>query len=57
MEPSAMDLVCPGMPQAEIRVIYNDVYQLQKLPMRRPCNKGTEERIHQEILDFIKEHL
>ena len=56
-EPSAMDLIGPEMSWAEIRVIYNDVYQLQKLPGRSPCDKETGERICWEILDSVKEHL
>ena len=56
-EPSTMDLIGPQMSQAKIRVIYNQVYKLQKLPGRSPHDEETEERIHQEILDSIKEHL
>ena len=52
-----MDLVGPEMSQGEIRVIYNDVYQLQRLPGRSPCDKLTAKQICQEILDSIKEHL
>ena len=55
--PSTMDLIGPGMPQAEIRVIYSNVYQLRRSPRRSPCDKETWERICQEILDFIKECL
>ena len=57
VEPSAMDLVGPQMSWAKIRVIYNEVYQLWKLPGRSPCDKETGERICQEILDSIKECL
>ena len=50
-----MDLVCPETSQAKIRMIYNDVYQLQKSPGRSPCNEKTGEKICQEIQDSIKE--
>ena len=43
--------------QAEIRVIYNDIYQLQRSPWRSPCDDETGEKICQEILDSIKECL
>ena len=52
-----MDLIGPGMPWAEIRVIYNDIYQMRRSPRRSPCNEEAGERIHQEILDTIKEGL
>ena len=56
-EPSAMDLISSETSWAKIRVIYNEVYQLQKSPRRSPCNKETEGRIHQEILDSAQECL
>ena len=44
-------------PKMNIRVIYNEVYQLQRLPSRSPCHGETEEQVCQEILDSIKECL
>ena len=55
--PSAMDVVGPEISWAQIRVIYNEVYQICRLPRRSPCNDGAGERICQEILDWVKEHL
>ena len=52
-----MDLISPDMSQAKIRVIYNDVYQLQRLPRRSPFDEEREGRICQEILDSVKECL
>ena len=57
MKPSAMDLVGQEMSQAKIRVIYNEVYQLWRLPGRSACDKETGERICWEIQDSIKECL
>ena len=37
-------------------MIFSEVYQLQRLPGRSPCN-GETEQVCQEILDSIKEHL
>ena len=51
-EPSTIDLIGPEMSQAEIRVIYNDIYQLWRSPRRSPCDEETGERIYQEILDI-----
>ena len=52
-----MDLIGPETCRAKIRVIYNEVYQLQKKPGRNPCDKETGEKIHWDILDSIKECL
>ena len=57
VEPSAMDLISPGMSWAEIRVIYNGVYQLWRSPRRSPCDEEIGERIHQEVQDSVKECL
>ena len=57
VEPSAMDVIGPETSQAQIRVIYDEVYQLHRLPGRSPCNEGTGERFCQEILDLVKECL
>ena len=56
-EPSTVDLIGPETSQAKIRVIYNDVYQLQRSPRRSPCDEETREGIFQEILDSVKECL
>ena len=37
--------------------VYNDVYQLQRSPSKSPYDMETEESIHQEILNSIKECL
>ena len=52
-----MDLIGPEMSWAKIRVIYNEVYQLWKLPDRSPCDEETGEKICQKILDSVKECL
>ena len=57
VESSTMDLIGPETSWAKIRVIYNDVYQLWRLPGKSLCDKETGGKIHQEILDSIKEHL
>ena len=57
VESSTMDLISLGTPWDEISVIYNEVYQLQRLPRRSLCNGETEEQVCQEILDSIKECL
>ena len=50
-----MELIGPGSTRGEIRKVYNDVYQLWRLPSKSPCDAEME-RVHQEILDSIKEH-
>ena len=57
VEVPTMDLICPGMFWADIRNIYNDVYQLKRLPEERPCDGMTAERVCQSILESVKEHL
>ena len=52
-----MDLIGPQTSQAKIRVIYKEIYQLQKSPRRSPCDEETAEKICQEILDSGKEQL
>ena len=56
-ESSAMDIIGAGTFQDEIRVIYNEVYQLQRLPSRSPCDGEAEEQVCQEIQESIKECL
>ena len=41
----------------EIRVLFNEVYHLKRAPRTVSCDPETEEEIHQEILDSLKEHL
>ena len=57
VEPTAMELIGPDSKCQDIVGLYQDVYQLQRLPGRSPCGEGTEEYICQEILDSIKERL
>ena len=54
-EHTAMELVCPDSTQEDIEDLYWDVYQLQRLPGRGWCEKATEEHLHREILDSLKE--
>ena len=41
----------------EIQRVYNEVYQLKRVPGVEPCNAETVEYIHQEIHPSIKECL
>ena len=56
-EVPVMDLIWPGMLWVDIRNIYNDVYQLKRLPGESPCDNATVENICQSILESVKEHL
>ena len=55
-EPSALELICPKSTMEEITEICWDVFQLWRSPGKLPCDGETEELLHQEILDSIKEH-
>ena len=57
MEPSMVELIYANSTREEIAKIYQDVYQLQWLPGKMPCNVETEEQLCQEILDSVKECL
>ena len=52
-----MELIFPESTREEIAEIYWDVYLLQRSHGELPCDEKTEEFLHQEILDSIKEHL
>ena len=52
-----MDLIQPRMVWADIRNIYNDVYQLRRSLEESPCDDAMAEKIYQSILEFVKEHL
>ena len=56
-EPTTMELVGPGSMCQDINKLYQDLYQLHRLPRRGRFEEVTEERICKEILDSIKEHL
>ena len=56
-KPSAIELIGPRSTREEIRGAYNNVYQLLRSPGESPCDAEMEERVHQEILDFVKEYL
>ena len=47
-----MELIGP-----EIRKVYNEVYQLKRVPGTSPCDVEMVENIHQEILNSVKECL
>ena len=49
-EVPTMDLVQPTMLQADIRNIYNDVYQLRRLLGEIPCDNAIAKKICQSIL-------
>ena len=55
--PSAVEVISPDSTREEISQIYHDVYQLQRLPGKSPCDEEMEECLCQEILDSIKECL
>ena len=56
-EAPTMDLIWPGMLWADIRNIYNDVYQLRRLLGESSCDDTMAEKICQSILESVKEHL
>ena len=57
VEPTTMELICPNSTQEDIEDLYWDVYQLWRLPGRGQCKEATEDCLHKEILDSIKECL
>ena len=56
-ESSTVELIGPRMTREEIWGVYNNVYQLWRLPGTNPCDMEMEERVCQEILASIKECL
>ena len=56
-EPTAMELICPYSTQEEIGDLYQDVYQLWRLPRRGWWEEATKEQLHQDILNSLKECL
>ena len=57
VEAPTVDLIWPGMLWADIRNIYNDVYQLWRLPGESPYDNTMAEKISHSILESVKEHL
>ena len=55
VEPTAMELVIPNPMHQDIEDLYQDIYQLCRLPGRGPCEEAMEEFLHKEILYSIKE--
>ena len=56
-EPSVVELIYTNLMREDIAKIYWDVYQLQRLLGKMPCDTVTEECLHQEMLNSIKECL
>ena len=52
-----MELIHPNSTREDIQDLYQDMYQLQRLPKRGWCEEATEECLHQDILSLFKEHL
>ena len=57
VEPTTMELVGPDSMCQDTKDLYWDVYQLHRLPEKGQCEEATEEQLHKEVLDSIKEHL
>ena len=57
VKPSVVELIYANSMREEIAEIYCDVYQLQQLLGKSPCDAETEVHLCQEILDSIKECL
>ena len=56
-EPTAMELVGPNLTCQDIEDLYQDVYQLQRLPRRGQCEEATKVHLCKEVIDLIKENL
>ena len=56
-EPTAMELIHPDSMWEDIGGLYQDVYQLWRLPRRGQWEEATEECLHQDVLNSLKEHL
>ena len=52
-----MELVGPRTTCKEIRKVYNEVYQLRRVPGVCPCDEEMVRNIYKEILNSVKEHL
>ena len=57
VEPTTMELVGPNSTCQDIEDLYHDVYQLWRLLRGSWCKEATEECLHKEVLDSIKECL
>ena len=55
MEPTAIEHVHPDSTQEDIEDLYQDIYQLQRLPRTGQCKEANKECLHKEILHSIKE--
>ena len=56
-EPIAMELIGLDSMHSNIKDLYQDMYQLWKLPRRGQCEEAMEECLCLEVLDSIKECL
>ena len=54
---TAMESINPNFIWEENWGLYQEVYQLQRLPSRSHCEVATEEQLQEEILASIREHL
>ena len=52
-----MELVGPDSTRQDTEDLYQDVYQLWRLPRKGQCEEAMEECFCLEVLDSIKEHL
>ena len=50
VEPTAVELIGPDSMHQDIEDLYQDVYQLQRLPGRGWCEEATKDHLHKEIL-------
>ena len=57
METPTIDLIGYKTTQEEIFTIYQEVYQLKRAPRTVPGDLREAEKVHQEILYSVKEHL
>ena len=57
VEPTAMELVHPNSTHEDIGDLYQDVYQLQRLPRRGQWENTTKKCLCEDILDSLKECL
>ena len=57
VEVTIMELLTHEATKEEILGLYHQVYQLKRNPGEVPCSHDTEQEIHIEILETLKEHL